>query len=61
MSEKCGLCGSKDISSGSWSPDRCENCGAIESVGEWYIDKTARPTLDEIKAIKKGNHNGSPI
>lgn len=39
MTEKCGLCGSKNIGGGSWSPDRCLDCGAIESIrGEWYMD-----------------------
>ena len=52
MSEICGLCGSTDIFSGSWSPSRCRDCGATESVMDWYIDESAQPTLAELKAAK---------
>lgn len=48
--EKCGICGSKDIFSGSWAPGRCRHCGASEgSGGSWYYDTDARPTIQELR------------
>jgi hypothetical protein len=48
---KCGLCGSSKISGGSWTPDRCSNCGATQFThnGEWEYDEMARPTIEEIR------------
>ena len=47
-SDKCGICKSDNIQGGSWAPDRCLNCGAMES-GEWYYDYKVRPTIAEIQ------------
>lgn len=35
---KCGICGSTDVFSGSWVPDKCRACGAIEGPDDWYED-----------------------
>ena len=32
----CPFCGSKDIFSGSWSPDKCKDCGAVYFFGSWW-------------------------
>ena len=34
-SDRCSLCGSKESSGGSWSPDRCCRCGAYYFMGRW--------------------------
>lgn len=50
MVETCGKCKSTNISGGSWVPDRCMNCGAIETIGDiWYYDATAQPTIASIR------------
>lgn len=52
----CGLCGSNDIFSGSWVPDRCRDCGAIEGPDNWYLDEEDSSLIKkdtvEIKHIK---------
>ena len=53
--DKCDICGSFNVRGGSWTPTRCLNCGAIEGVGGWYCDDTARPTLEELKKKKDTN------
>lgn len=34
----CPFCDG-DTHSGSWSPDTCEDCGAVEFFGAWTRDK----------------------
>ena len=34
--EQCSACGGTDIASGSWTPSKCRECGAIESPSGWY-------------------------
>ncbi len=53
----CGICGSNKIGGGSWTPDRCLNCGAMEAGDQWYYDKTAKPTIKEIQD-KSGYNKG---
>ena len=35
MSNDCGICGSTDTGSGSWSGAWCNDCGAKEVIDEW--------------------------
>jgi ribosomal protein L37AE/L43A len=37
--EICPFCKSNRIYSGSWSPECCENCGAMHMLGIWLKDK----------------------
>ncbi len=32
----CPFCGGTDIFSGSWTPDKCINCGAVYYFGSWW-------------------------
>ncbi len=32
----CPFCGGTDIFSGSWSPDKCRDCGAVYFFGSWW-------------------------
>ena len=57
MEDKCKKCGSNNISGGSWTPDRCMNCGAMEGGGVWCYDKESRPTIAEIR--KKSGYKQS--
>jgi|LGVF01.1.fsa_nt_gb hypothetical protein len=50
----CGICGSDNVRGGSWTPDRCLNCGASNALDDWYFDEDARPTIAEIR--KKSNY-----
>lgn len=45
----CGICGSTNTRSGSWTPARCLNCGAMESPGGWYYDPQPRTTIEDIR------------
>jgi len=47
--EKCGICNSTNIFSGSWAPGRCRHCGASEVLDEWYYDTDAKPTIKELR------------
>ncbi len=38
MGNTCGQCGSTNIFGGSWVPDKCRDCGAIECIDEWYYE-----------------------
>lgn len=49
MSDKCKICGSDNTQSGSWTPGRCLNCGAMECMDDWYYDSDSRPTIEEIR------------
>jgi hypothetical protein len=40
MSVKCGICGSDNIfCGGSWSPAKCNNCGAIEIAQNHWVEE----------------------
>jgi hypothetical protein len=39
MADNCGKCGSSNTFSGSWSPSKCLDCGAIEGPSEWYYEE----------------------
>jgi hypothetical protein len=36
--EICAFCGSKNLGSGSWSPEYCKDCGAVHFFGQWVRD-----------------------
>lgn len=43
---KCGICGSSNIyHGGSWTPEKCRDCGAVYFFGQW---------MEEAKEPKKG-------
>lgn len=34
--DECGLCGSKNVyQGGSWTPEKCMDCGAVFFMGSW--------------------------
>jgi hypothetical protein len=41
--EKCGICNSTDIYSGSWTPAICKSCGATEHLSGWEKDVDIKP------------------
>ena len=40
ITQICPFCQSKDIGSGSWTPDTCRNCGATYFWREWHKEIT---------------------
>ncbi|MCK5015685.1 MAG: hypothetical protein KAS32_01320 [Candidatus Peribacteraceae bacterium] len=50
---ECGECGCTDIASGSWTPDICRRCGAIEGPDDWYYDEDNTERFNPVEYDKK--------
>lgn len=36
--DKCPFCYYSSVSSGSWAPENCPECGAVYFMGWWFLE-----------------------